>query len=101
MSVHDSRVETGIRLLDKQMPGWADHVDLRTLEIESCTRCVVGQLFGFARPDDLWWGYKGLGVESPRRFGFSLDWDLGHRVTYGGLTRAWRRKIRERRRGAR
>lgn len=97
MSVHDGRVEAGIRLLDRQTPGWEDRVDLRTLDLGSCTRCVVGQLFDVHDPNWLYLGYQALGVDHPRKYGFSLDWDLGYRATYGGLTRAWKRVIRQRR----
>lgn len=98
MSIHDTRIEQGMALLDEKVPGWEYRLDLRTLDVNSCTQCVVGQLFGIHNSDLLYLGYQALGVESPRQYGFSLDWDLSYRATYGGLNRAWKRKIRERRR---
>lgn len=97
MSVHDTRIEAGMALLDRQAPGWEDRVDLRTLDVSSCTRCVVGQLFDVKEDDLLYLGFQALGVTHPREYGFSLDWKLGYRVSYGGLTRAWKRAIRHRR----
>jgi hypothetical protein len=101
VTVHDRRIAAGMALLDAEMPGWEDCIDLRTLDLGSCTRCVVGQLFDVKEDERLWEGYRALGVAAPRRYGFSLDWDLGYRATYGGLTRAWKRAIRQRRRVAR
>lgn len=96
MSVHDTRIEAGVRLLDARAPGWEDRIDLRTLDLGSCTACVVGQLFDIREDDLLWQGFQALGVEKPREYGFSLDWDLGYRATYGGLTRAWKARVRQR-----
>jgi hypothetical protein len=97
MSIHDSNIERGMALLDEKVPGWDQRIDLRSLDVGSRMQCVVGQLFGVRDNDLLYLGYQALGVKRPRQYGFSLDWDLGYRATYGGLTTAWKRKIRERR----
>jgi hypothetical protein len=101
MSIHDTRIERGMTLLDEKAPGWEHRLDLRALDVGSCTQCVVGQLFGVRDNELLYLGFQALGVERPREYGFSLDWTLGYRATYGGLTTAWKRKIRERRCAAR
>jgi hypothetical protein len=40
------RVERGAALLDERRPGWWDEVDLSKLDLNSCCRCVLGQLWG-------------------------------------------------------
>lgn len=85
-------------LLDAAAPGWEHRIELRTLDLSSCTRCIVGQVLALDSDALLYHGYNTLGVDRPQLYGFALDWgELGHRVTYGGLTRAWKRKIRDRR----
>lgn len=41
----EARVERGTESLDNTMPGWWEKVDLSTLDISSCSRCVLGQVF--------------------------------------------------------
>lgn len=40
------RVERGMAWLDAHVPGWLDRIDMETLDIGDCDRCVLGQLFG-------------------------------------------------------
>lgn len=40
------RAELGARLLDDHRPGWATRVDLETLRMANCDRCVLGQVYG-------------------------------------------------------
>lgn len=40
------RVEKGAAWLDVNRPGWFDAINCDELNIESCSRCVLGQLFG-------------------------------------------------------
>jgi hypothetical protein len=91
-----------MELLDENVPGWERRVDLRTLDLSSCTECVVGQLYGAQETDfvqggnqTLLTGYRALGVDVPERYGFALTFK-NWRVTYGGLTRAWKRQIKRR-----
>jgi len=98
MSVHDPVIERGMALLDASAPGWEWRVDLDDLDLSSCTLCVVGQLYA----GDYSGGLRALGEEDgswivPREVGFALS-DGHHAMTYGGLTTAWRRAIRARRR---
>lgn len=40
------RVRRGALHLDATVPGWADKVDVGTLDIGSCFDCIIGQLVG-------------------------------------------------------
>lgn len=40
------RVAAGAAWLDGNQPGWVDRIDLERLDIGSCMRCVLGQLYG-------------------------------------------------------
>lgn len=44
-TAHDL-VQKGAALLDVRLPGWADQIDLDTLELSNGCRCVLGQLAG-------------------------------------------------------
>lgn len=39
------RVARGAAWLDEQKPGWEDLIDFDTLDLSSCSLCVVGQVF--------------------------------------------------------
>lgn len=39
-------VEKGAQLLDQKKPGWYLKIDIARLEMETCRRCVLGQLYG-------------------------------------------------------
>jgi hypothetical protein len=41
-----SRVAKGAALLDDKRPGWADRIDLASLDMGCCSQCVLGQVFG-------------------------------------------------------
>jgi hypothetical protein len=38
-------VANGVRWLDERFPGWADRINPRTLAMDSCSKCICGQLF--------------------------------------------------------
>lgn len=40
------RVRRGAMLLDASVPGWAQRIDDRDLNIRSCSRCALGQVYG-------------------------------------------------------
>ena len=40
------RVQKGAQLLDEKQPGWYKRVNLKTLKLNECTNCVLGQLSG-------------------------------------------------------
>lgn len=38
------RARRGAELLDQVAPRWFNHIDIAELSMESCTRCIIGQL---------------------------------------------------------
>lgn len=40
------RVAAGVEFLDAQAPGWWERIDLESFRLNSCARCVLGQMFG-------------------------------------------------------
>ena len=85
------RVARGVALLDRKLPGWDAGVDLSTLHLDSCSRCVLGQLYG-----DYSYAADVFDVEdNPEDFGFDLF--EGDPFTYEDLTVEWKRVIRGRR----
>lgn len=81
MTDFTAKVNAGIALLDREQPGWREKIDLDTLDLASCSVCVLGQVFGDY--DD---GIDALGV-SGYDYGFN---------TMGGmqeLTAAWKEAL--------
>jgi hypothetical protein len=91
MSSIAERVAAGAAWLDEHEPGWIDRIDLDTLDLESCIRCVGGQLAGlyveFLSRHEL-----SSGAAIP--LGFNVSGISGD---YGPLTAAWRELIATRR----
>lgn len=46
MKIARERVANGVTLLDEKVPGWWRAINLEQLQMESCTHCMLGQLFG-------------------------------------------------------
>lgn len=89
------RVAAGADFLDHKVPGWAKRINPRALDVSSCVRCVLGQLF-----DHYSDGLAFLDVEegdSTVRLGFDLDLAELGRDSYAGLTAAWADAVRARR----
>ena len=79
------RVARGAALLDAKMPGWAARIDVEWLQLSSCTRCVLGHLFGeFSQACDL------LGIR-----GSEYGFDNGPRdeLFYELAPALWRKEI--------
>lgn len=74
--------------------GWAGRVNLKTLEVDSCTTCVLGQLYG-----TYYRGLMELGFEDSdldrQECGFTLRAGDTSGVTFADLDAAWRKIIRE------
>jgi hypothetical protein len=85
------RVAAGVAWLDAEVPDWWRDIRLDRLEMASCTRCVLGQVFGE-------YGDAPLGdlFEQPLRLGFNVSLANDFRE-FGELTAEWRRVIEERR----
>jgi hypothetical protein len=96
------RVSAGINLLDREVPDWDRRVNVDTLRLSSCERCVLGQLYGTWGDGldelDLWDG-DDEGAADSAALGFSLY--EGEAGRYGELTDAWVAAIRDRRAVAR
>lgn len=44
--MYEERVKKGARLLDRVHAGWAERIEADRLAMESCDRCILGQLYG-------------------------------------------------------
>lgn len=87
-----ARVAAGAALLDSEQPGWDQRVTLDTLEISSCTSCVLGQLYGNVSTG---YGVFGIDDDAVDQFGFDQQGWAGDE--YELLTAEWRRVIVARR----
>lgn len=87
------RVAAGARWLDEYEPGWVDRIDLESLDLGSCDRCIAGQLLGdFVNVDEQW---PISTFRETDALGFSLP--LQRDLEYDDLTAAWRTLITARR----
>lgn len=96
-------VENGVTWLDANIPDWIDRIDVDTLDLQDCVKCVLGQLFDPTEPGAPQ-EYGGFTYASNRYFsrdfetlvfyGFEADTE---RHSYDELTEAWRSVILERR----
>jgi hypothetical protein len=102
--MYEDRVAKGAALLDRVRPGWAGEVAADRLAMESCDKCVLGQLYG-----NYWAGFRALLMPpGPRTiyragdFGFTLH-DLEQlndgpyvMARFAALADAWRAEVRSR-----
>lgn len=91
-----ARVRRGADLLDARKPGWADKVDVNTLDMQSCTMCVLGQVFG-----DYTEGLVYLGVDGFSLYGTSDRYLYGYSDNSSGdrwafLTGLWQAEVAKR-----
>ena len=97
MTALPKNVERGAELLDRELPGWDERIDLDRLDLGSTCNCIVGQLnpaqahLKHRRYDK---GIAALGVENaPAKYGFNV-WG---QQRFESLTNAWKRLIAGRR----
>lgn len=64
------RVALGVALLDEKCPDWVNRIDLSRLDIASCNRCILGQLFG-----DFGRGYEPLDIWTAEPYGFMPEYE--------------------------
>jgi hypothetical protein len=97
----EQRVQNGATFLDANVVGWVDKINLKTLNIASSCKCVVGQVTGKAYHE----GVRSLGLGHPldgrgyerANMGFQFgDADSIIRDN-GNLTAAWKALILARR----
>lgn len=102
-----NRVARGAAFFDEHLPDWRSHVDPEVLALESCHRCIRGQLVGGIRGGHLadairnYTAYRpeecaidfppSLGLDSPAAYHLNLD-GAAH-DDYTILTRLWREAI--------
>lgn len=86
-AVMKERIIKGIDLLEKTHgPGWADAIDLGTLDLSSTSMCVLGQVYSGHVADSYSYGANKLGI-SGSQYGFDT-WD-DEDVTMEKLQHAW------------
>ena len=89
------RVARGAVALDKAMPGWAEKIDTKILNLASFSDCICGQLYGNYdwAPDEVRWG------ENRRLSGFDTGF-IPSRASVmkdnKALVKAWKDAIAER-----
>lgn len=84
------RVQAGVALLDREVPGWDERVDLDALMIADRFRCVLGQVFGSY---DVGLSSLDWGEDDDEAYGF----DVCYLTEYPRLNDAWRNRIEARR----
>lgn len=75
-----AKVRRGVELLDREIPGWHERIDLETLEVISTSHCVLGQLF-----EDFYVGYDDF-LPHPRIVNV---YELGFDADTAGLRDKW------------
>jgi hypothetical protein len=92
-NVMAERVAVGAALLDAELPGWAERIELGLLDLGSPRCCVLGQLYGTYSV-----GLEAVGLdwgpscpERSRERGFTAF--PGGGDTFAGLTAAWRGEV--------
>lgn len=58
-----SPTSKGAKLLDGVMPGWANKINVETLDLSGARMCILGQLYGSSEA-----GCKALGTDNHRSF---------------------------------
>jgi hypothetical protein len=97
MTTIAERVARGAALLDEKQPGWWQRIYPDIIDIDSCERCVLGQVYEAEDGNDYGYstGLTALGIDlgGPEHdHGFDCDWDEQE-----DLTAAWRELIESRR----
>lgn len=98
-------VKNAALYLDKNHPGWFYQVNKDELEMGSCIKCIIGQVFGIEFGNDAEWGFiisKIFG--DPNNFG--LEWDYPKSIEILGFSARvfaftdlepyWKQEIQER-----
>lgn len=91
------RVERGAVWLDAIYPEWWTHLDLGTLQLSNCCRCVLGQVFRTDEDDN---GYDliadNLGVTLGWIIGRGFALDPTSNKSWNDLDDAWIAEIKRR-----
>ncbi len=86
-------VNFGAQLLDSKQPGWAERINLESLDLTHYKYCILGQLYGTYGE-----GISELGWDIPFSHGFAVklihDYTFrGHPTDYVYLHNLWRDAI--------
>lgn len=112
----EQQIAAGMQLLDEKMPGWADQINVGTLDLNMSSRCVLGQLMGdffnydvgalFGRAHSFTWDFEDYILTDAHGFSAGL-WERdgdnsdvnspGSTARYYALTNEWRAAINARR----
>lgn len=71
MNLAREMVANGVKVLDEKVPGWWRAIDLNSLNMGSCSHCMLGQLFGYNIETAVGAKVFGLPLEKPPNFAFS------------------------------
>ena len=91
-----TEIEAGTLLLNEQVGCiWPHMIDLDSLNLQSCTHCMLGQLFGSFEK-----GCEALGLTElmdPCYYGFNIDPHMVGDIVaeYYYMTQLWKEHIRE------
>lgn len=98
------RARRGARLLDRKIPGWYSKIREQDLKMDSCYRCVLGQIYGFYTRGletvfgEIHMDREELEPEEVRHGFVALDSEMFDRVhNYEVLTATWKAEILKRR----
>lgn len=92
-TIERRQVKRGAAWLDEHYSGWADEINLATLDMQYCTVCVFGQIVGAA---NYWKKIRGEGLDEIA-LGFHVMGDGGDYDKWDRLAEAWRDEITSRR----
>jgi hypothetical protein len=76
----------GAEFLDEEYPDWQTMIDLNDLDMNDCTHCILGQMYGYYGD-----GLRALDVraESTCKLGF----DTSQSDAYEDLGRGWHHEV--------
>lgn len=79
-----ARVARGARWLDAHYPNWWKTIDLGTLNVASCKRCVLGQVFTGTIPADEQDQILAQVIANPSSFQHGTSMSLAHKMVKDG-----------------
>lgn len=91
MSKIPDEIKAGMELLDREVPGWREEIDLYSLDMGLCEHCILGQLF---REYDE--GVRAIGItnEKAEQLGLFISNNKSFpNDKYTALTIAWKEAL--------
>jgi len=80
----EAAVARGAELLDRIEPGWAARIGLGLLDMASCSRCVLGQVYG-----DYSFAHRVWDVIDDGDDAVAYGFEIRHRPTFAEDQDAW------------